>query len=210
MNNLYSDFKFINISKLKAFFNKDMIMRSLIGVIVMIGILTISACSKGKNNPKSCNGDSTRRDVKILVDSENNSIDTASIFINVSELGALEVPEVDKEDGRQEVEKHIYTITAKVHKLSKHRDGDWKVKLTDDQENYVNCEAPNMGCEYILDSPHFNQMKVAREWIEQHQDELEGKTVTVTGVGFIDIDHKYPRNAAPNEMELHPILKIEY
>lgn len=179
-------------------------------LIVFCFVFLSLSCSKGKNNPKSCNGESTRRDVKILVDAESELIDTNELIISVADLGALSVPEVGKDDKRQEVEKMVYTITAKVDKVKKYRDGDWKVKLVDDAENYVNCEAPNMGCEYILNSSFYSQMKTVRDWIENHHEELEGKTVTITGVGFIDIDHRYPRNAAKNEMELHPILKIEY
>lgn len=178
-------------------------------VFLFVGLLFLS-CNKGKNNPKSCNGESTRRSVKILTDDKVNLIDTNAVVLTVAEIGALTVPEVDKHDPRQSVEQQVYTITAKVHKVSKHRDGDWKIKLVDDQENYINCESPNMGCEYILNSPFFGEMKSSRDWIEEHQEELEGKTITIKGVGFIDIDHKYPRNAAKNEMELHPILSIEF
>jgi hypothetical protein len=53
-------------------------------------------------------------------------------------------------------------------------------------------------------------MERTRNWIEPRYGELAGKTVTITGVGFIDIDHRYPRNAAKNEMELHPILDISF
>lgn len=176
---------------------------------LVLGIL-ISSCLKGKNNPKSCNGKTTRRDVKICVDSSAMEIDTIPILISVDSIGGLLVPEVDKNSERQDVEKKVYTITAQVHKISKHWDGDWKVKLTSGNDTYINCESPNPGCEFIPTSRFLSKIITAREWIEAHQDEIVGKTVTITGVGFIDIDHKYPRNAAENEMELHPILEINY
>lgn len=180
--------------------------------LLIILLLTFSffACNKGKNNPNSCNGKSTRRSIKIAVDDNVAEIDTIPIDIDVASIGALEVTEADKDTPRQPIEKKVYRITAKVHKLSKHRDGDWKVKLTDGNDKYVNCESPNMGCEYIGPSPFFDEMSDVRSWIEAHKDELEGKTVTITGVAFIDIDHKYPRNAAENELELHPILNIHF
>jgi hypothetical protein len=49
-----------------------------------------------------------------------------------------------------------------------------------------------------------------RRWIEENKDDLIGKTLTITGVGFIHFDHKYPRNAAPSEIALHPILDIKF
>lgn len=185
-------------------------MRPTFLLVTIITIWAISACNKGKNNPESCNGKSTRRDVKLCNDAAANEIDLNSETIGVAEIGALEVPEIEKEDGRQQAEKKVYTITATVHKLSKHRDGDWKVKLTDGNDKYINCENPNPGCEYAKSSPFYNEFVSVREWIEANKEDLEGKTVTITGVAFIDIDHKYPRNAAENELELHPILSIHF
>lgn len=183
-------------------------------IIALLLTITVffgsSACNKGKNNPESCNGKNTRREVKLCIDDAANEIDLNPVVIGVAEIGALDVPEIDKEDSRQEAEKKVYTITATVHKLSKHRDGDWKVKLTDGNDKYINCENPNPGCEHAKSSPFYDEFVSVREWIEANKNDLEGKTVTITGVAFIDIDHKYPRNAAENELELHPILSISY
>lgn len=185
-------------------------MQTLTTLIFVSSLFLLSSCNKGKNNPKSCNGKSTRRDVKICIDDLSSEIDTIPIVISVDSIGGLNVPEISGDDPRQDVEKKIFTITATVHKISKHRDGDWKVKLTNGNDQYINCESPNPGCEFIPTSRFLDQIIISREWIEQHKDEIEGKVVTITGVGFIDIDHIYPRNAAENEMELHPILEIHY
>lgn len=173
-------------------------------------MLCVTTCKKGKNNPESCNGKNTRREVKLCIDPESAQIDLTPISISVDSIGGLEVGDVDKKSKRQEVEKKVFTITAKVHKLSKHRDGDFKVKLTNGNDQYINCEAPNLGCEYIKTSSFLDEMTSVRGWIEAYKDDLVGKTVTITGVGFVDIDHRYPRNAAENEMELHPILEIKF
>lgn len=174
---------------------------------LLFGIILLS-CNKGKNNEGSCNGSSTRRDVKIAIDDLATEIDTIPVVISVDSIGALVVDEANKDSERQAVEKQIYQVTGLVHKLSKHRDGDFKVKLISENEKYLNCEAPNLGCEYIDSSLFLSQMEIVRNFIEMHQDSIVGKTVTIQGVGFVDIDHKYPRNAAENEMELHPITAI--
>lgn len=179
----------------------------LFWVCLWTGLL---ACDREKDNPEACNGASTRRSVKIATDDHASEIDTVPIVTTVDSIGSISVPEIDRNSARQDIEKKVFRITAKVHKLSKHRDGDWKVKLTNGEDQFINCESPNMGCEFIKSSIFFTEMSLVRDWIEDHQDELVGQTVTVTGVGFIDIDHKYPRNAADNEMELHPILDIRY
>lgn len=183
-------------------------MRALY-IIITMSILLFS-CKKGKNNPDACNGSSTRRDIKICIDAGADDIDTSAIVIDVASLGNLDVPEAHKDIERQDIEKKIYTITAKVHKVSNYRDGDWKIKLTDGNDKFVNCESPNMGCEYIADSRFYDEMNTVREWVMENKDNLEGKTVTITGVAFIDIDHRYPRNAAENELEIHPILDIHF
>lgn len=177
-------------------------------IILLIPLLILISCKKGKKNPAACNGN-TRREVKICTDSQASEINLTPILIGVEEIGRISAPKVSKDDGRLNIEKQVYTITAKVHKLSKHRDGDWKIKLIENNK-YINCESPNMGCEYIKTSLFYSELNTARAWIEKNKDNIEGKTVTITGVAFIDIDHKYPRDAADNEIELHPILDIHF
>ncbi|MFK7783478.1 MAG: hypothetical protein AB8B56_00105 [Crocinitomicaceae bacterium] len=179
-------------------------------LFVLLLLFGFISCKKGKNNPESCNGSSTRREVKIATDDLASQIDLTPISISVDSIGGLDVQEAKKNTVRQDVEKKVFEITATVHKLSKHRDGDWKIKLTDGNDKYINCESPNMGCEYIQNSTFFSEMETVRNWIEENKDDLVGKTVTITGVGFIDIDHRFPRNAAENELELHPILDIHF
>jgi hypothetical protein len=170
------------------------------------------ACSKGEEEDGSCNGSSTRRDVKIAIDPAAMEIDTIPTITTLDSIGGMDVgvEEADKDMGRQEIEKKVFTVTGLVHKVSHHRDGDYKVKLISHNEKYLNCEIPNLGCEYIGASRFIDEMTEARAFIALHNEDLEGKTVTITGVAFIDIDHKYPRNAAENEIELHPILDISF
>ncbi|MBD3638471.1 MAG: hypothetical protein HUJ25_14055 [Crocinitomicaceae bacterium] len=180
-------------------------MLNIIGVLLLF-----TACNKGKNNPESCNGESTRRDIKLVIDDAAMEVDTIPIVTTVDSIGSIELPEADKNTERLEIEKRTFTVTGLVHKVSKHRDGDYKIKFISDNEKYLNCEAPNTGCAYADSSRFYEQFKAVRAFIEQYEDELEGETLTITGVAFIDIDHKYPRNAAENEIELHPILNISF
>ncbi len=180
-------------------------------LFIVICIIVIGqGCKKGKNNPESCNGKNTRRDVKIVIDESASQIDTIPVIITVDSIGSIDVPKAGINTARQEIEKKVFRITATVHKLSKHRDGDWKVKLTDGNDKFINCESPNMGCSYIKSSRFYSKMNNVRNWIEENKNNIEGKTVTITGVAFIDLDHKFPRNAAENELELHPILEISF
>ncbi|MEO9532527.1 MAG: hypothetical protein ABJG68_07650 [Crocinitomicaceae bacterium] len=181
----------------------------LILFLFLLSTFTFS-CKKGKNNPESCNGSSTRRDIKLVIDEAADDVDTIPIFATIDSLGSVDLPKAKSDLERQEIEKHVFTVTGTVEKVKKYRDGDYHIKLVDEDENFMNCESPNFGCSYAPDSRFFEQFKTVREWIEEHEEELVGKELTITGVGFIDIDHKYPRNAAPNEIELHPILDIGF
>ncbi len=165
-------------------------------------------CKKGKKNPSACNGSSTRRAIKLASDENASDIDTIPELITVEAIGELDVPEASSDMERQEAEKKVYQITAKVEKISKHRDGDLKVKLVANRK-YINCEFPNPWCEYAVESRFYNELVETRLWLESCLDDLEGETITITGIGFIDLDHKFPRNNADNEMELHPVLSIK-
>jgi hypothetical protein len=179
-----------------------------IGVVSFLVLLAV-ACGKGKNNPDACNGN-TRRPVKVCIDDRVSEIDTIPVFATLDSLGKMTLPEVGWKTGRQDLELRTYTVRAKVDKLSKERDGDYHIRLEDGNKNYLICEAPNPGCEYAKQSPYLNHYIRVRDFISQHKKTLEGKTVTLTGIAFIDIDHYYKRKQADNNLELHPILDIRF
>ncbi len=172
-------------------------------------LLLFSLCKKkGKYNSKACNGN-TRREVKICTDYQAAFIDTTVIPISVKNFGDIVVPSsVKSETLRQAVEFKTYSIKAKVDKSKKERDGDVHLRLIDDEGNYVICESANPNCDYAQQSLFLNKIKEVRAFIEAN--DLEGKTIYITGIAFIDIDHVYKRKQAKNNMELHPILKISF
>lgn len=163
-------------------------------------------CKKGKNNPEACNGD-TRREVKLLIDASAPAIDTTVVDISLAAIGELDVPDVKSETGRQDIEMKVYRVRAEVDKVKKAPDGDWHIRLKEG-DNYLIAECPNPDCSYAEGSSYVNTYKQIKTFIEANN--LEGKTVTISGVGFVDIDHHYPRKQAKNNMELHPILSIAF
>lgn len=179
-------------------------------LLVLSAVLSLTvSCNKGKKNPNACNGSSTRREVKLATDDLASTIDTIPEVISVKAIGELSVIEAKKDTKRQPAERKIYAITATIDKISKHWDGDLKIKLTDG-EKYINCEFPNPWCEYASSSLFYDEIVTTRLWLEaQEEDDLIGKTVTITGIGFIDLDHKFPRKNSDNEMELHPVLDVK-
>lgn len=142
-----------------------------------------------------------------MVDDLASEVDTNAIVTTIEAMGKLEVPEVKSETPRQEVEKQVYTVTGTVNKLKRYRDGDYHLRLEDEDGNYLITEVPNPDCKYAVDSEFANTYEELVTYIEANVS--EGQTITVTGVSFVDIDHKYKRKQAENNIELHPILKIE-
>ncbi|MBK7129479.1 MAG: hypothetical protein IPM74_06805 [Crocinitomicaceae bacterium] len=179
-------------------------------IFIYVNLLfIITSCNQSETND-ACNGESTRRDIKIATDIDAVSIDTLPIISTVDSIGSIVVPEIDRKSPRQEIENKTFTITGKVEKVKKYHDGDWKVKLISADEKYLNCEIPNPDCEFAKNSVFYQKYLTAYQWVEDHHETLEGDTVTITGIAFIDIDHPYPRNSSENNLELHPVLTINF
>ena len=79
--------------------------------------------------------------------------------------------------------------------------------MEDENGNFIITEVPNPDCKYAVDSKYTEVYRELVAFIEANVS--EGVTITITGVSFIDIDHVYKRKQAKNNLELHPILKIE-
>ncbi|CAN5436402.1 hypothetical protein BH09BAC5_BH09BAC5_05960 [soil metagenome] len=173
---------------------------------ILLFSLFIFSCHKGKNNPEACNGD-TRREVKLLTDVLAPTVDTIPVLTTIAALGEMDVPEVKSETGRQTLELKTYTVTAEVDKVKNERDGDIHIRLKEG-ENYLITECPNPDCDYATGSAYVEIYRRIREFI--NSNDIEGKTVTITGVAFVDIDHHYKRKQAKNNIELHPILSISF
>jgi hypothetical protein len=184
-----------------------MTIRNTFPFFILLIVQLITSCSKkGKNNPEACNGD-TRRPVKIMTDDLAWAVDTIPIFTTIDSLGSLEVSEVKSQTGRQEVEKRTYTVKCYVEKVKRVHDGDIHIKLQSG-DKYMIVEAVNPDCDYAESSKLLHRFVKVREFLENNK--IEGKTVYITGVAFIDIDHHYKRKQAENNLELHPVLDIHF
>ena len=69
-------------------------------------------------------------------------------------------------------------------------------------------EIPSPDCAGACASGHTEEFRKARAVINALPEQVAGVTVVVTGVGFFDFLHGQT-GAAPNGVELHPVLKIE-
>jgi len=172
--------------------------------IIICLTLVLFSCKKTGEN--ACNGN-TRREVKLMTDDLASEVDTVAIETTIKALGELSVPEVKSETERQAVEKQVYTVTGTVDKLKRYRDGDYHIRLEDEEGNFLITEVPNPDCKHAVDSKYVEIYRELVSYVEANVS--EGMIITVTGVSFVDIDHVYKRKQAENNLELHPILKIE-
>jgi hypothetical protein len=176
-------------------------------LLLSVSFVIASCKKKGKKNSEACNGN-TRREVKIMTDASATAVDTTAIFTTIENLGELEVPDVNDETKRQEMEKKTYTVKCVVDKLKKERDGDIHLRLKSG-DSYLIAESANPDCDYAANSKYLDCFKKVRGFLKENED-LEGKEVYITGVAFVDIDHHYKRKQAKNNLELHPILSIHF
>lgn len=175
-------------------------------LILALFIFAFFSCKKGKNNSKSCNGDA-RRDVKLMLDVLAAEIDTVPVVTTIEQLGALTVPEVKGETERQGIEKQVFRVRCVVEEVDRKMDGDYHILLKSG-DKYLIAEIPNPECDYASASPYVSYFRSTLEFVESN--DLEGKEVEITGVGFVDIDHHYARKQADNNIELHPVLSIRF
>lgn len=125
-------------------------------ILLFLGLtLVVFSCEeKGKNNEKACNGN-TRREIKTATDDDVNQIDTTVIVTTIDSLGGIEVGNIDWDTPRLPVEKKVFQVTGKIEKVKRYRDGDYHIKLLDENENYLITEVPNPNCEFALSSIFF-------------------------------------------------------
>ena len=137
---------------------------------------------------------------------------------NISDLIALQPPDPVPTDTRFDpTENTVFVVNATLtdYKFESGRtgDSDYHLVLMDDQGNTMIAEIPSPSC-VGQGSPFVGQITNARaEFDAQLTAARSFQTanipVQVTGVGFFDVFHNQ-HGVAPNVIELHPVLDIQF
>ena len=137
---------------------------------------------------------------------------------NISDLIALTAPSPLPTDTRfSPTENTVFAVNATLtdYKIESGStgDSDYHLVLMDDQGNTMVAEIPSPSC-VDPSSPFITQITNARsEFDAQFSVSSSFQTanvpVQVTGVGFFDFFHNQ-HGAAPNVIELHPVLDIKF
>jgi len=154
--------------------------------------------------------------VKTLADPDRQQVDPHPRPSSVAELAALARPVELPEEGRAEgAERTTFVVEAYLGGWHPENDGDIHLILFDRDQQSVSmiAEIPDPECSGACSSGYAAAYAQARSVLEaglaRPNPEDKPLRVEVTGVGFFDRNHGQT-GAAPNFIELHPVLKLRF
>jgi hypothetical protein len=176
-----------------------------------------------------------RGEIKFGIDAEAATLDPSTPRdTTISNLIAQPAPRGLSQHGRvKDVETTVWRVQAvlKGHKWEAN-DSDFHLAISDPDNPQAKMVAEIPDPKYLQPTdPFFNQISAARQAAQArlhfHKPAAAGLTelaisgaplalttdpdigVTITGIGFFDRSHSV-LDAAPNRVELHPVLKVEF
>jgi len=183
----------------------------LIALIVSTLVSSSLACGK------------ERWAVKVLTDKDKHEIERTAKVMTVADLAGIDGPSNADRRGDNatdhriaDQEKTTYKVTALLLGYRKETDGDFHLVLKDlSSDATMIAEIPDPQC--IKDSAlsakadQFRQALVSKFGAPGKKTKrfTHPAKITLRGIGFFDIVHPTEQDgAAPNNLELHPVLGI--
>jgi hypothetical protein len=207
---------------------------SILRSAFLLAILLILAASAAAQEP--CGG-VERWSVKMAADSDSSQINRQPINISIHDIGEIEKGEAIPADETERLptERSVYVVDGFLVKFKleagKKGDSDYHLVVTDetltfapDSHHSVIAEIVDPDCvegrKHTVSSPTVfaSEMATAKAALEAKfpnraegsgWTDGEGIPVRITGVGFFDRPHGQT-GRAPNGIELHPVLSIEF
>jgi hypothetical protein len=155
-----------------------------------------------------------RWQIKTLSDPERQLVNLIPQATTVEALAALPRPRSIGDRRSQPVEATTYQVDGYLAAWDNEADGDVHLVLAglNNQRMTIVVEIPDPNCAGVCASGLDGQFASARKTLEAILREPntadQSMRVRVTGVGFFDRNHGQA-GAAPNLIELHPVLSIE-
>jgi hypothetical protein len=154
--------------------------------------------------------------VKTLSDSDRVRVQFQQpVHTTIAALVALPRPEVLSATGRADpVELTVYRVEARVLRRVTEVDRDYHMTVADprDTTKTMIAEIPDPACAGACASGFAARYAAARRKLFDRMNAAPGDAhplVVITGVGFFDYLH-FQSGAAPNGIELHPVLDVEF
>jgi len=183
-----------------------------LAVGVLLGTMLVSVAGEQRAaayGPPACSG--YRWDVKTGQDPQANQVDLTTVTpTTVGFLTSLPAHLNQPDDQRiAPTELTQYQITGTIVDYQLQHDNDYHVVIQDkSSSNVMITEIPDPAC-MPPSSPFAVMANNARNVFSTNQATAIGSTVTIKGVGFFD-DNTLTSSVAPNKIELHPVLDINF
>ena len=153
--------------------------------------------------------------VKTLSDPDRHRVRVEPVFTTVESLAALPRPSERPHDRRvAPTETTIFCVEGMIYDVPRPQaDGDIHVVVAGLEDSIVSliAEIPDPRCYLVCSSGFAHLFATARERLEAKLRVWATDTlrVRIAGVGFFDRNHGQ-LGPAPNFIELHPVLAIEF
>lgn len=166
-----------------------------------------------KGQSTECGG-IERWSVKVLVDPAVNTINFTPVSSTISQLVNLTTPTPSSTMPRYPgVEDITYNVVCTVTIKKSESDNDYHLVLSDGTNTMIG-EIPDPTCSAAASSNYVNDFIAGRNFVDTYIGSGNIYTVNIPpvlvyGVAFVDPPHGQT-GAAPNNLELHPILNIQF
>lgn len=180
-------------------------------LMLSIAMALLSFSNDGKNLI-SCGG-KDRWEIKTLTDKGSAFIDTNIVEVgDISQLCSFVVPTTPRSQ-RSTLEMMVYQVDCKVREYKSEADGDYHLVLMDIDDTTLTmiAEIPDPTCSRVKKSKFNKCYKKSRKAFESYiinSKKIQSGVYRIVGVCFFDKMHGQ-LGAAPNGIEIHPILKFQ-
>jgi len=153
--------------------------------------------------------------VKTLSDPDRERVRLQPVDATVEELVALQRPSLLSAFARADpVEVTVYRMQVRLLALLGEADGDYHLILASVRDPTITmiAEVPDPRCAGACASGHAETYARVRQKLMDRLNSPQSEVrplIQVTGVGFFDFLHGQ-RGVAPNGIELHPVLDVEF
>ena len=154
--------------------------------------------------------------VKTLSDPDRQRVDLQPQPTSIAQLTRLDRPAHLRDNRRaRPVETTVFQIDARLIEWRNEPDDDWHLLLADpdDPSRTLIAEIPHPRCPGVCRSGLAEWYAAARDslhaLLNERRPANEPPLLRVSGVGFFDRAHGQTA-AAPNQLELHPVLRITH
>ena len=152
--------------------------------------------------------------VKVLTDGAANTVNYNGSVSTIANLVSIVTPAPSSSMPRYAgIEDKTYSVTCNITIKKSETDNDYHLVLSDGVNTLIG-EIPDPTCAAAGSSSHVNQYIAARNFVNANIASgnvynVNIPPVVVYGVAFIDPPHGQT-GAAPNNLEIHPILDIHF